>query len=130
MLAALALTVGAASVVAVAAAPAAQAAPPGTKTLTYTGTMSTSGQNMWGAGAAAPAADQTTSLFDQTWNASGGFNEETDVSFDPCFGILGGCTIDFGTYGAKLTASTSGEIGLSTTVHGSTGGSVGVNYPV
>ena len=130
VIATLALTLGGAVAVAVVGAPAAQASPPATKTVNYTGTMSTSGQNMWGAGNAAPAADQTTSLFDQTWNASGGFDEETDVSFDPCFGILGGCTIDFGTYGAKLTASTSGEIGLSTTVHGATGGSVGVNYPV
>lgn len=110
--------------------PAAQASPASTKVVNYTGTLATSGQSMWGPGNAAPPADQVTPLFDQSWNASGGFDQETDVSFDPCFGVLGGCTVDFGTYGAKFTASTSGEIGLSGVVHGASGGTVGVNYPV
>jgi hypothetical protein len=121
---------GCAAAVSVVGATVAHAAPAGSKNLNYSGALSTSGQSMWGAGNAAPAADQTTSLFDQTWNASGGFNEETNVSFDPCFGVAGGCSIDFGTYGAKLDASTSGELGLSGTVHGASGGTVGVNYPV
>ena len=124
------LVLGGTVAIAVAGAQIAQASPASSKTLNYSGTLSTSGQSMWGPGNAAPPADQTTTLLDQTWNASGGFDEETNVSFDPCFGILGGCTIDFGTYGAKFTASTSGEIGLSGTVHGATGGTVGVNYPV
>lgn len=114
----------------IAAAAPASAIPPTTKTLHYNATLSSSGQAMFGAGAASGPTDITSTLFDKSWNASGGFDDTTDVSFDPCFGILGGCTIDFGTYGASFNASTSGEIGMSTTVHGVNQGSVGVNYPM
>lgn len=114
----------------VAAAGPAAAAPPGAKTLHYSATLSTTNQAMFGSGAASAPHDITANLFDKSWNASGGFDDTTDVSFDPCFGVLGGCSIDFGTYGASFTAQTNGEIGMSSVVHGVTGGSVGVTYPM
>ena len=102
------------------------------KSITYAATLVTAGQDMWGPTTTAPPTDQTTTFFDKSWSASGGFNQETDVSYDPCAPVplIPSCAIDFGTYGAKLTASTSGEIGLSGSTHGTTGGTIGVNYPM
>lgn len=124
------VAVPAAVAIQVAAATPAAAAPVGTKTLHYSATLSTADQAMFGAGTASTPHDISTNLFDKSWNSSGGFDDTTDVSFDPCFGAFGGCSIDFGTYGASFSAQTSGEIGMSSVVHGVTGGSVGVTYPM
>ncbi|HWF35471.1 MAG TPA: hypothetical protein VG295_08855 [Solirubrobacteraceae bacterium] len=123
----------AAAVVLGSAAAVASASPPGTKALPYTASLSTTGQDMWGAGSAAAPSNLTDSWFDQSWNASASGGSTTDVSFDICDYLTDGltsCNTDYGTYGATYNASTSGEIGLSDTVHGATGGSVGVNYPI
>ena len=106
------------------------AAPPAMQTISRSGTFSTSGQNLWGPGASIPATDVTTPIFDQSWNSSGSVGGVDDVSFDPCFGIAGGCEQHIGSFGASVTGSTSGEIGMSYTLHGLTGGTLGVNYPV
>jgi hypothetical protein len=129
----LSLVAGSAVVTATASPAAASPVyPPTPKTLNYMATLQTSGQNMWGSGAAAPPHDVTDTWFDQTWNASGGFDSVThvDVNLDPT-GLCGSsCTVNFGDYGASLTASSSGELGMSDTVHGLNGGTVGVKYPM
>ena len=110
----------------------ASAAP--TKSLPYGATLSTSNQSMWGAGGAGGPSDLTDTWFDQKWDASsptvGGI---THIGFDICSALTGGlasCPADLGDYGATANANTSGEIGMSDTLHGVTGGSVGVNYPI
>lgn len=128
LVAALALT-AAAAVVGWSAKPA-RAAPPSTQTLARSATFSTSGQALFGPGAALSGTNVTTPIFDQTWNASGTAGGVDDVSFDPCFGLFGGCNQHIGSFGASVTGATSGEIGMSYTLHNFSGGSLGVNYPV
>lgn len=118
--------------VSIAGAQVAQAVPAATRTLNYTATLSTSGQSMWGPGSAAPPSDQTTTLFDQSWNQSGSVNEEGSFVADPCYYLTFGIkSCPYTSYfGGKISGSTTGELGLAGTLHGATGGTVGVNDPL
>lgn len=103
---------------------AAALAPTGaTKTIVRDATLSTSGQNMWGSGASAPL-DKTFSLFNQSFNESGSFDEIARACVD--FEIEEVC----GRFGASSSATISGSIGMSMTIQGIDGGSLSVNYPV
>lgn len=124
------VAVAASAVVSFSGSPAARGAPPSTQSIPRSATFSTAGQNMWGPGSAVPATDVTTPIFDQSWNTSGTAGGVDDVSFDPCFGIAGGCNQHIGSFGASITGSSSGEIGMSYTLHGMTSGTLGVTYPV
>lgn len=105
---------------------------PQPKSLPYSATLATTNQGLWGTGAAPAPTDIHHTWFDQKWNASGGFDAVTHVSTpDVCFGELGCISgIDFGRYGASLTASTHGEIGMGDTLHGYQPGKVDVSYPM
>ncbi|GAB3667453.1 hypothetical protein GCM10027596_36510 [Nocardioides korecus] len=104
-------------------------APP-PKSIDYSATLATTGQGLWGTGDAPAPVDIYHPWFDQKFSGSGGFDKVTEASFDPCFGILGGCTVSIGTYGAAFTASVSGEIGMGDTFHGYQPGKVDVSYPM
>jgi hypothetical protein len=124
------LLAGLVSAISVSSPRPAAAAPPSTQTVNRSATFSTSGQSLWGPGAAQPPTDITNPIFDAPWSASGTAGGVDSVDFDPCFGILGGCNQHIGSFGASLTGSTSGVLGMSYTVHGQTGGTLGVHYPV
>lgn len=72
-------------------------------------------QNMWGPGNQI-ISNASYSVFDKSWNASGGFNAIG------CF--LGAC------FGASLNVSTNGQISLTVGVTGASPGGVSANYPV
>lgn len=115
-----------AAVPAAAAAAAPAAAASLVKQVPYAATFKTKGQSMWGPGATAGPGRITTPLFHQSWNESGGFDEVTSVEL--CLPLVP--CINFGDYGARFTASTSGHIGMSQSLNGLSGGTVGVDYPV
>ena len=84
---------------------------------------------MFGPGAASAPANIRDTFFDRSLpntSTSGG-----DISgFDFCSKLTSGaekCPTD---WGAEVTASASGEIGLSAQLTGGSGGSVGAQYPV
>lgn len=96
---------------------------PSTKAIVRAATLATSDQNMWGSGASAPT-DVELVLFNETWNESGSGGD-----------ITGGCEeiagVDVCAYfGASLTGSVSGEIGMSVALQGLGGGTLSVTYPV
>lgn len=74
-------------VVAFACAGPAGAAPPGTQTVDRSATLQTTGQSMFGGGAATGPGDQSFTLFDESWNTQGSAGGVTHVSiplgFDP-----------------------------------------------
>ena len=79
----------------------------------------TSGQqNMWGPSFSAFSINQTITLFDQSWSESGSTGNGGIVS------ILGQ------SFGAAMSAGTSGRIGSEFKLSGFTTGTVEVDYPV
>lgn len=100
--------------------------PAGTQTTTLEANFTTLNQSLWGPGNAAAPANQTMTLFDESWNESAGGEEKIDLEVD--LGALG--SIDFGTLGGSGSISTNGSIGMSLDLEGLDGGKVAVDYPV
>jgi hypothetical protein len=79
-------TTGAALAALLCACPAG-AAPPGVQTVDRSATLQTTGQGMFGSGAATGPGDQSYTLFDESWNTQGSAGGVTHVSiplgFDP-----------------------------------------------
>jgi hypothetical protein len=147
---AISVAIATALLMAFASAPA-SASPPGSETVDRSGTLETSGQSMWQAGAGGGPQEKTLTLFDKRWEASGSGGQIVDAKSPPIkvCNIFKGKTVEkfftegstsceeeeelsvnFGDFGAEGSASTKGEIGMSVKLHGFASGSIGVTYPV
>lgn len=109
--------------------PPALLAAPTTTNYVLNGTFTTTGQSMLGPGVAV-TQNVKEDLFSFGWNESASIGDIETVSIDPCDPIPGvSCDIG-GDFGAELTASTSGKMGMSVTFRGATSGTVSITYPV
>ncbi|HEV3352829.1 MAG TPA: MBG domain-containing protein [Acidimicrobiales bacterium] len=111
-----------AAVVVAPSAPVSAATP--TKTVPLDATFTTSGQPLFDPSAATPPTDITDTLFESKWNQSAG---PFGGLSDPCTAIISTTHCQFGV---SFSASTNGDIGMSSTVQNMKGGAVGVSYPV
>lgn len=114
-----------------AAALASSVAPtaPAPKTLPYAATLATTGQGLWGPGAAPAPVDIRQSWFSKSWDDSAGFNGVGSVTLNYCLYISSSC--DYTSYfGGSLNVQTTGQLSLGDTVHGYQPGTVSVSYPM
>lgn len=126
---------------------------PASETVDRPGTLQTSGQSMWQAGAGGGIEEKTFPLFHTGWNASGSGGKIANLETPPIkyceifnesigediLSALEGkpecadekeASFEIGKFGAEGSASTKGEVGMSLALHGFASGSVGVEYPV
>lgn len=104
-------------------------APGTTVSVTDSATLSTEDQSMFGPGNTSAPGTLSDTFFDLSLpdsSISGG----GITGFDLCSKLTAGAHSCPTEYGAQVTASASGEVGLSAQLTGGSGGTVGTKYPV